>query len=190
MSSIRIFILSALADRGPMHGHQLRRLADEEHVSEWADITVGGLYGALKRLAAESLITEDRVEQSGNYPQRKVWAVTDEGTRALASLRLRGLREVVFKPDPFDLALARLNPDHLDDLPAVVDARITRFQAMLAEHETHLAAVDRYLSRAERMSITHRVERLNAEVAWHRHLAGQVSDIIADERARREQTDH
>ncbi len=51
MSSIRIFILGALADRGPMHGHQLVLLANKEHISEWADITVGSLYGAIKRLA-------------------------------------------------------------------------------------------------------------------------------------------
>jgi hypothetical protein len=30
VSSILIFILAALAERGPMHGHQLRLLAEEE----------------------------------------------------------------------------------------------------------------------------------------------------------------
>lgn len=189
MSSIRIFILCALVDRGPMHGHQLRLLADEEHVSEWADITVGGLYGAIKRLAAESLIEEVRVEQSGNYPQRQVWGITEDGQRVLASLRLSGLREVVFKPDPFDLALIRLDPDHLDDLRVVVEARITTFQAMLAEHEAHLATVTRYLTVAEQVTMTHRSERLNAEVAWHLQLAERVGDIIADERARKDRAD-
>lgn len=29
-----------------MHGHQLRLLAEEEHIDLWTDITVGGLYGA------------------------------------------------------------------------------------------------------------------------------------------------
>lgn len=189
MSSIRIFILGALADRGPMHGHQLRLLADEEHVSEWADITVGGLYGAIKRLAAESLIEEVRVEQSGNYPQRQVWGITEDGRRVLASLQLSGLREVIFKPDPFDLTLTRLDPDHLDDLPAVVEARIATFQAMLAEHEAHLATVARYLTVAEQVAMTHRSERLKAEVSWHRQLAERGSDIIADERARKDEAD-
>ena len=41
-----------------MHGHQLRLLAEEEHVALWTDITVGSLYGAIKRLAAEELIEE------------------------------------------------------------------------------------------------------------------------------------
>lgn len=189
MSSIRIFILSALADGGPMHGHQFRRLADEEHVSEWADITVGGLYGAIKRLAAEGLIEEVRVEQSGNYPKRQVWGATEDGRRVLASLRLSGLREVVVKPDPFDLVLTRLDPDHLDNLPAVVEARIAAFQAMLAEHEAHLANVARYLTVAEQVTMTHRSERLKAEVVWHRQLAERVGDIVGDERTRQGRID-
>jgi DNA-binding PadR family transcriptional regulator len=47
-----------------MHGHQLRLLAEEEHVALWTDITVGSLYGAIKRLAAEELIEEVRVERA------------------------------------------------------------------------------------------------------------------------------
>lgn len=185
MSSIRIFILGALADRGQMHGHQLRLLADEEHVSEWADITVGGLYGAIKRLASEDLIEEVRVERAGNYPRRQVWGITDAGRRVLASLRMSALREVTIKPDPFDLALSRLDPDHLDDLPAVVDARIAAFRALLAENEAHQATVARYLTAAERIAMGHRAERLRAEVTWHLRLAERVNDIIAEERDRR-----
>ena len=92
VSSIRIFLLAALEERGPMHGHQLRLLAEEEHVALWTDITVGSLYGAIKRLAAEELIEEVRVERSGAYPQRQVWAITDAGREALGGLRLRALR--------------------------------------------------------------------------------------------------
>lgn len=189
MSSIRVFILGAFAERGAMHGHQLRRLADEEHVSEWADITVGGLYGALKRLAAESLIEEVRVEQPGNHPKRQVWDITEDGRRALASLQLSGLRELVFKPDPFDLVLTRLDADHLDDLPAVVAARISTFQAMQADQEAHLSSVARYLTVAEQVAMTHRTERLKAEITWHRQLAERIGDIVSDERARKGRTD-
>lgn len=189
MSSIRVFILGALADRGPVHGHQLRLLADEEHVSEWADITIGGLYGAIKRLAVENLIEEIRVEQVSNYPKRQVWGITEEGRRVLVSLQLSGLREVVFKPDPFDLVLTRLDSDHLDDLPAVVEARIATLKSMLAEHETHLTSVARYLTVAEQVAMAHRAERLKAEVAWHRQLAARVGDIIVDERTRTDRTD-
>jgi len=82
VSSIRIFILGALRERGPMHGHQLRLLFEEERLDLWTDITVGGLYGAIKRLAAEGLIEPVRTEQVGAYPERRVWQITDAGARA------------------------------------------------------------------------------------------------------------
>jgi DNA-binding PadR family transcriptional regulator len=181
VSSIRIFILAALEERGPMHGHQLRLLAEEEHVGLWTDITVGGLYGAIKRLAAEDLIEEIRVERSGAYPQRQVWAVTDAGREAVGALRLRALREIVIKPDPFDLAITRLHPDHLGDLPTIIAARIGSLNAMLTEWEAHAATIDRYLTAAEKLVMKHRADRLRAEIAWHEELFEALAGIAVDE---------
>jgi DNA-binding PadR family transcriptional regulator len=181
VSSIRIFILAALEESGPMHGHQLRLLAEEEHVGLWTDITVGGLYGALKRLAAEDLIEEIRVERSGSYPQRQVWAITDAGREAVGALRLRALREIVIKPDPFDLAITRLHPHHLADLPTVIAARIGSLNAMLTEWEAHAATIDRYLTTAEKLVMKHRADRLRAEIAWHEQLSETLPAIISAE---------
>jgi DNA-binding PadR family transcriptional regulator len=188
VSSIRIFILAALEERGPMHGHQLRLLAEEEHVGLWTDITVGGLYGAIKRLAAEDLIEEIRVERAGAYPQRQVWAVTDAGREAVGALRLRALREIVVKPDPFDLAITRVHPDHLDDLPTMIAARIGSLNAMLADWEAHAATIDRYLTEAEKLVMRHRADRLRAEIAWHEELSEALPGIALQQRARAEQT--
>ena len=162
-----------------MHGHQLRLLAEEEHVGLWTDITVGGLYGAIKRLATEDLIEEIRVERAGAYPERQVWAVTDAGREAVGALRLRALREIVIKPDPFDLAITRLHPDHLGDLPAVIAARIGSLNAMLTEWEAHAATIDRYLTAAERLVMKHRADRLRTEIAWHEELSEALPAIIS-----------
>jgi DNA-binding PadR family transcriptional regulator len=185
VSSIRIFVLGSLEQRGPMHGHQLRLLAEQEHVAMWTDITVGGLYGALKRLAAENLIEQVRVERAGAYPPRQIWSITDAGREALSALRMRALSEIVIKPDPFDLAMTRLDPDHLTDLPATIAARIASLSAMLAEWDARAAAADRYLSVAEKLMVKHRLDRLRAEIAWHQELADQLPEIIDDEQARK-----
>lgn len=168
-----------------MHGHQLRLLAEEEHVALWTDITVGSLYGAIKRLAAEELIEEVRVERSGAYPQRQVWAITDAGREALGGLRLRALRDIVIKPDPFDIAMTRLDDAHLDDLPAIITARIASLSATLEQWEAHAHAIDRYLSVSERIVMKHRADRLRAEIAWHEELLAALPEIVADHRARR-----
>ena len=71
MSSVRLYILGALAEEGPMHGHQLRLLAEQERVHYWTDISVGSLYGVIKRLSTEGLITELRLERSATIPSAR-----------------------------------------------------------------------------------------------------------------------
>ena len=87
MSSIRLFILSSFAALGPMHGHRLRLEAESKHVHLWTDISVGAVYGAMKRLAAEGLLREAGQERAGNRPTRQLYEITDDGRRALAELR-------------------------------------------------------------------------------------------------------
>ncbi|HEY2642980.1 MAG TPA: PadR family transcriptional regulator [Galbitalea sp.] len=186
MSSIRIFILDALDNNGPMHGHQLRLLAEKEHVQEWTDITVGALYGAIKRLAAEGLIEELRQEREGAYPERQVFGITDPGRISLGVMREDALREIVIKPDPFDLAMSRLDRTRLDELDALLKARIGRLRAELDNYIAHTASIEKYLSFGESVVMQHMTERLRAEITWHEHLYQQLPAIIADESARKD----
>ncbi len=186
MSSIRLYILGALADEGDMHGHQLRQLAEKEHIDLWTDITVGSLYGALKRLAHEGLIAEARTERAGGYPERQIWRITEAGRIALARLREDGLSAVVSKPDPFDLAMSRLDRDRLDELPAVIEARLAALRAMVLDDEVRLKKITQYLSVGEEFVMRHRGSRLHAEIAWHEQLLKKLPEIIADEQSRKE----
>ena len=89
------------------------------------------------------------------------------------------------RPDPFDLAMTRLDPDHLMDLPVTIAARISSLSAMLTEWEARAAAADRYLSVSEKLMVKHRLDRLRADITWHQELADQLPAIIADEQARK-----
>ncbi|WP_382307823.1 PadR family transcriptional regulator [Herbiconiux sp. UC225_62] len=185
MSSIRLFILGSLDSAGPMHGHQLRLLAEEERIHLWTDVSVGSLYGAIKRLANEGLIEEVRVEREGSYPERQVFEITAEGRRALSTLRESGLSVVDFRNDPFDLAMARLDPDSLDELVPVIETRVLALRTKLAEQQFLSRAAAPYLSVAEAWVMQHRVDRLTAEVDSHERLLSLLPDIIADEKARK-----
>jgi len=169
-----------------MHGHQLRLLAEEEHIDQWTDITVGALYGAIKRLAAEGLIEARRVEREGSFPERQVWGITDAGREALGVLRHRGLREIVHKPDPFDLAMTRLDAGQLDSLEAILLARLASLRAELLDSQTHLATISAHLTLAERIVMNHKVHRLSAEIAWHQELLERLPEIVADELSRKD----
>ena len=184
MSSIRLYILGALADEGDMHGHQLRQLAEKEHVDMWTDITVGALYGAIKRLHAEGLIDEVRVEREGAYPERQVWGITQAGRVALDGLRLDGLRDIVVKPDPFDLAVSRVDRERIDELPALIDARVANLKAMLLDSETHTRSISQYLTPLELFVMKHKADRLRGEIAWHEQLIHELPQIITAEKSR------
>jgi len=187
MSSIRLYILGALVNEGEMHGHQLRQLADKEYVTLWTDISVGALYGALKRMAGEGLIEEARTEREGAYPERQIWRITAAGRTALSQLREQGLDEVVFRPDPFDLAMSRLNRDRLDDFPAVLALRLRRLREMLARERAKIAQIAQNLSVNETFVARHRDARLEAEIAWHEALLESLPELIADEQKRQQE---
>lgn len=182
MSSIRLFLLDALAQGGEMHGHQLRQLAEQEHVDRWTDITVGALYGALKRMSADGLIETARTERSGRYPERQVWRITDEGRATLREIGLESLERITVRPDPFDLALARIGPTRPDELAGIVRDRIERMRELVDEAERHRVEVDRWLSPGERFVMSHRPHRLRAEIAWHEELLDRLPGIIAAEK--------
>jgi DNA-binding PadR family transcriptional regulator len=186
VSSIRLYILDALVVEGPMHGHQLRLLAEKEHVHDWTDISVGAIYGALKRMAAEGLIEEVRSEREGAYPERQIFGITDAGRVALSVTKREALREIVVRADPFDLAMSRLDQDKLETLTDTLAARIARLKAMVIEAEAHLASISRYLTFTERIVMRHKAAKLAAEVQWHEELFSQLPEIIADETARKE----
>ncbi|WP_375425405.1 PadR family transcriptional regulator [uncultured Friedmanniella sp.] len=184
MSSIRLFVLDTLERHGEVHGHQLRLLAEQEHVHLWTDISVGALYGAIKRLAAEGLVAEVRTERPGSYPERQVYGITDAGRTSLAELRRSTAEHVAFKPDPFDLALSRPDPDRLDELAGVVAGRLEALQALLAETRRNNERARPYLSTGEAHAMAHREHRLTAEIRWHHQLLADMPDVVADERAR------
>jgi DNA-binding PadR family transcriptional regulator len=184
VSSIRLFILGSLAQQ-PMHGHQLRLLAEREHVDLWTDFAVGAIYGAIKRLAADQLIEEIRLERAGNYPERQVYGITPAGRTALAEICQAGLDTVVFRPDPFDLAMARLDPARLEGLESTLQARLDTLRRKLHDNESHFTEIAKYLSVAECAVMQHTLTRLRAEIDWHQHVLQQLPDIVADERKKK-----
>ncbi len=165
-----------------MHGHKLRLVAEQKRVPLWTDISVGAVYGAMKRLASEGLLRESGRERAGNRPTRQLYEITEEGRETLTALQRAGLSEVVFKFDPFDLALTGLNPETLDMLPAVLAERLEKVQEMLAESRRINKEVQEYIGLAKQWALSHFEYRLEAEAAYLTDLLAAAPDIVADER--------
>ncbi|MDX6334720.1 MAG: hypothetical protein QOG05_2060 [Streptosporangiaceae bacterium] len=180
MSSIRLFILGTLAASGPLHGHQIRQQAQSDRTDMWADVPVGSLYGALKRLAHEGLVREVRTERVGNRPERTVYEITREGHRALDAVRDQALRELVLRNDPFDLALAQSRDLPEETLTQIVANRLAGLRVQESSLRHRAETADIYLNEAERMVLRHLVERAAAEVRWHEELLVRMPKIAAD----------
>ncbi len=180
MSSIRLFILSSFAEYGPMHGHRLRLLAERYRVHLWTDITVGAVYGAMKRLAAEGLLREGEREREGNRPTRQLYEITDDGQAALASLRREGLSEIWFKFDPMDLALTRMDAEVRADLPSLIAERLEKVRAMRAESQRVNADARAHVSLAKQWALRHSEYRLEAEVAYLTDLLADAGALVAE----------
>lgn len=182
MSSIRLFILASFAEVGPMHGHRLRLEAERNHVHLWTDISVGAVYGAMKRLATEGLLQESGSEREGNRPTRQLYEMTVAGHAALADIRREGLSEVWFKYDPFDLALTRVEPEALDTLPQVLAERLDKVRALLAQSKQINEDVRDYVGLAKQWALRHTEYRLGAEVAYLTDLLAGANELVADAR--------
>jgi DNA-binding PadR family transcriptional regulator len=180
VSSSRLYVLTLLVRHGPMHGHRMRLVAQEDRLDIWTDVRPGALYGVLKRLAGEGLIAATASERAGAYPERTVYEITPDGRRALAALHDATLRRVVLLPDPVDLALAAGDLTEPERLRTALGDRRDALQAQRSAllHQAEFA--DPYLSVAERKVIGHSVGRLDAEVAWHEDVLAALPEILAD----------
>ena len=180
MNPTRLFVLGALAKRGPMHGHQLRRGARLDRAELWSDVRPGSLYGALHRLAAEGLIEALRTEQDGRLPARTVYAITDEGRRELRVLRAEAFREAGLRPDPVDLALAMSGDLDEDIVRGYLDDRI-RLQAAQAARfarQRDRAWPDQTV--ADDLVAEHARLRIEAELDWHQIVLDRLGKLADD----------
>jgi len=170
-----------------MHGHALRLLAEEEHIDSWTDFGPGSVYGAIKRLAAEGLIEERRTERDGNYPERQVYGITPTGAQALAELRRDTLATIVYRHDPVDLALARLDPEGLDAVGDVLRKRLAELRRSQDSWVAHAERIRKYLTLTEAHVMRHQYHRLAGEIAWHEELIANLPAIVEDELSRKGQ---
>jgi DNA-binding PadR family transcriptional regulator len=173
MNLTRLVILGLLAERGPRHGHQLRRDAELTEVDRWAGVGVGSLHRELRGLEAEGLIEAVRTERVGRRPERTIYSLTDEGRRELSVLRQQAASQLDAAPDPLSVLLVFAGTEDPAELTALL-AR--RKQALLAKAgELALARAQGeekgYLlpsvSPLQAASFRRAEIRIAGELAWH-----------------------
>jgi DNA-binding PadR family transcriptional regulator len=168
----RLFVLGTLAAQGPVHGHEIRRLAERIDIENWSDAQVGSIYNALRRLESEGLIEAVRTEQQGRRPTRTIYTLTTPGREELASLQDKLLYDITLPSDPFDIALWVCASQPGQDLAAAIDRRrksLRELSDSLADERTRLTKAG-YLPTVGELLFRHGELRIEAELRWHEEL--------------------
>jgi DNA-binding PadR family transcriptional regulator len=175
MNLSRLMILGLLAERGPMHGHQIRRLAELTNAEVWGGITGGALYAELRKLNGDGLVQAVRAEQVGRRPARTVYEITEEGRLELVVQREAALEVVFGSADPVSVVLlfaAGADASDLGERLAARRRRITgQLEAMAAERER--LAGQGLLPPLAVAAFRRGELRLEAELAWHEEFERQ-----------------
>lgn len=181
MNLSRLMILGVLAERGPMHGHQIRRIAELTNAEAWGGITGGALYSELRKLDADGLVRAIRAEQVGRRPARTVYEVTDEGRLELVVQRDAAFDVVFGSADPVSVVLLFAAGSDGPDLGERLAARRRRvagqLEAMTAERErlTGQGALSPLAVAAFRRGEL----RLEAELRWHEEFGPQIATALS-----------
>jgi len=169
--------LGLLAEHGPMHGHRIRREAEEKNVESWGGVSVGALYRELHKMAHDGLIEELRCEQVGGRPERTVYTITDEGHRELEILRERAMADVHRRPDPVGVALLFGGCGEPGELQEHLRFRHQALDNLLQSSRSErnrLMAAGRLTPQA--IAVFRRGELfLEAELTWHDEHAASLS---------------
>lgn len=183
VSVSRLMALGLLAEQGPMHGHRIRREAEEKNVESWGGVSVGALYRELHKMAHDGLIEEICCEQVDGRPERTVYQISDKGRRELEILRERAMTDVHRRPDPLGVALlfaGRGEPGELEEHLRFRRQAIDNLLQSLRNERRWLTAAGRLTPQA--LAVFRRGEMfLEAELTWHdeHDVAAMTSPVTA-----------
>lgn len=182
MSATRLLILGAVRIFQPIHGYDLRRELMTWHADQWANVSFGSIYFALKKMAQDGLLDEVETDRAGARPERTLYRLTKDGESEYQML----LREYWWerKPvaDPFFVALSQGPSLSKAELVAALRHRAdaARASAERLRFET-TARMSMQMGAHERVAISLVAEMMGlmarhqlAEAEWADDLAGRI----------------
>jgi len=172
-SSLGLVVLCML-EVGPLHPYGLQRL-----IKLWgkdAVVNVGqraNLYKTIQRLEAAGLVAVEHTERDQRFPERTVYALTDDGRRTgrewLADMLATPRNEFPQFPAALSFAML-LGPD---ELAGMLDRRAAALREHTGELERELAAYG-HLPRVTLIEAEYQRAVAAAELAW---LDGVLADL-------------
>jgi DNA-binding PadR family transcriptional regulator len=177
-SSLGLIVLWLLFQE-PLHVYRMQKLIEAQGKHRVVNVrTRASLYQTIERLVRLGLVEVSETVRIGGYPDRIVYAITDDG-REVARRWLREMLSTTGQEYPeFIAAVSLLFALEPDDARAELEQREQQLAHELAATEAELAAAPPGLPRLFLLDEEYRKTVLEAQLAW-------VRDVIDDLRAGR-----
>lgn len=180
-TSTRLLVLGAIRETGPVHGYDLRRELLSWGAEEWANVTPGSVYNALKTLVREGMLEVVGTDRQGARPERTTYRITEEGEEDLLRLLRENLWQSGLPNHPLlaGLAFLPLFPrDELakamrhraDKLRAQATQRRSEARAIAASDDAPLGSIPAHVAESFRLTAS----LLEGEAAWANDLAKRL----------------
>lgn len=165
----RILLLLGLLSTQRQHGYQINEFI-ERNLARVSNMRKATAYSLLSRLEDDGLV-ETTMEQQGNRPARRVYAITPAGEDRLLTMLQSILAEPLFVEPPGDIALMFI--DHLDRSTArqAIEQRLATLER---EIEALEAAPPHEVGLGVDLALSRRLALLRADRDWFRAAADRV----------------
>lgn len=181
-TSTRLLVLGAVRETGPVHGYDLRRELLSWGAAEWANVTPGSIYNALKTLVREGMLEVVGTDRQGARPERTTYRITEDGEEDLLRLLQENLWQSGLPNHPLLAGLAFLPLFPRDELAKAMRHRADDLQAQAAQRRSEARTISDSADDAPLGGIPPHVAEsfrltaalLEGEAAWASDLAERL----------------
>ena len=140
-TSTRLLVLGAVRETGPVHGYDLRRELLSWGAKEWANVTPGSVYNALKTLVREGMLEVVGTDRQGARPERTTYRITEEGEEDILRLLRENLWHSGLPNHPLLAGLAFLPLFPRDELAKAMRHRADKLRAQATQRRSEARAI-------------------------------------------------
>ncbi|HEV2236488.1 MAG TPA: PadR family transcriptional regulator [Ktedonobacterales bacterium] len=173
---LALAVLACLAER-PMHPYEMATTLRGRKKDESIKLNYGSLYTVVESLLRHGLILPQETEREGRRPERTVYRITDAGEAELREWVAELLRTPVNDYTQFAAGLSFLPALPPDEAVEVLRQRCISLELAIVAARSMLGLMAaHHLPRLFAVEEEYRLALREAELAWTRHLVGEIAD--------------
>lgn len=177
-SSLGLIVLWQLFE-GPMHVYRMQKMFEAEGKDRVVNVrSRASLYQTIERLERHGLVEVYETRRAEGYPDRVVYAITDEGRYVAREWLREMLRDTEGEYPEFIAAVSILFGLPAEEARSELEVRAENLEAALVVTQRSLADAPAALPRLFLLEEEYRKAMLEAELSW-------VRGVIDDLRERR-----